>query len=84
VRRLQIADAAELDVGDAPAVELQFQQRRVVAGAHQHGLLAQRHTALVLGEHALGDLARLLGLVAAEHELRPSALAAHAAQPLRV
>ena len=69
VRRFQVADAAVLDVGDAAAVELELEQRRVVAGAHQHRLLAQRHATFVLGEHALGDLARLLGLVAAEHEL---------------
>jgi len=56
----------------------------VVGGAHQHRLLAQGEPAFVFGEHALGDRRCLLGLVAAEDELRSPAVAARALQSLRV
>jgi hypothetical protein len=84
VSGFEVADAAVLDEGDAAAAELELEQIGVVAGAHQDGLVAQACPLLVVGEHAVGDLVRLLGLVPAEYELRPAALAAFASQRFRV
>jgi hypothetical protein len=62
----EVADTAVLDEGDAAAAELELEQIGVVAGAHQDGLVAQACPLLVVGEHAVGDLVRLLGFVPAE------------------
>ena len=40
-------------------------------GAKQHRLLLQRDAGLALLQHLLDDVARLVGLVADRHQLRP-------------
>ena len=76
VGRVEVAQAAVLDERDAAARQLELEQVGVVAGAEQDGLRAQLDPLLARGEHPLAHLARLLALVAGEHELgRLAALA---------
>ena len=79
---LQIAQAAVLDEGDAAPRELELQQVRVVPGAGEHRLLAQEHPALARRQHPVTDLDGLLGLIAAEDELRALAPLAGGSQRL--
>ena len=66
------------------AAELELEQRGVVAGADEHGLVAQRDAALVALEDAGADLGGLVGLVGAGDERRPRArAAARSAAPCR-
>jgi hypothetical protein len=84
VRGLEVAQAAVLDVRDVAAGELELEQARVVRGAHEHGLLAQRGAPLARVEHALADLCRLSGLVEAQDQLGRAASGALGAQGLAV
>ena len=58
-----------LDEGDVAAGELQLQRGAVVRGAEQHRLALEEHPGLAVLEHALGDAARLVGLVADADQL---------------
>ena len=53
--RLQEPQPAVLHEGDAPPAQLDLQQVAVVGAAEQHGLLAQRHSRLVVLEDDVGD-----------------------------
>src|SRR5207244_10430145 len=63
-------DAPVLDERDVALPELELEERRMVRGAHQHGLVAQVDAALTVLEDALDDLARLVALVVGDHDLR--------------
>jgi hypothetical protein len=84
VRRLEVADAAVLDVRDAASAEFELQQVGMVGRAHQHRLLLERCSLLVLGEHTLADLYRLVGLVSAMDELRQVAVGFLRPKPLGI
>ena len=51
--------AAELDEGDVAAGELDLERRRVVGGAEEDGLLAQRGAGLAGGEDLAADVVDL-------------------------
>ena len=72
MRGLQVADAAVLDVRDRGGGRARARAGRSGGRCASAPPARAARSPLVLGEHALGDLARLLGLVAAEHELRPA------------
>ena len=64
---------AELDEGNVAAGQLDLQRAAVMRGAEQHRLLLQRRARLAVLQHALDDVARLVGLVAHGDQLRPLA-----------
>ena len=64
VRGVEELQAAELDEGDVAAGQFQLQRSAMVRGAEQDRLLLQRGPAFAVLQHALDDVARLVGLVA--------------------
>ena len=56
--------AAELHEGNVAPGQLDLQRAAVAGGAEQHRLLLQQRAALAVFQHALDDVARLVGLVA--------------------
>ena len=83
VRSLEIAQPAVFDERDPPARQLELERVGVMAGAGEHGLLAQEHPVLARGQDAVADLGRLMQLVAAVHERRPRPTVARRPQDLR-
>ena len=73
MRGFEVSQATVLDVGNAPARELELEQVGVVRGPRQDRLIAQLHALLPRLQHALADLGRLSGFVPAEDQLGPRA-----------
>jgi hypothetical protein len=67
---LEILQASVLHERDIAAPQLDLQQRRIVVGPVDHGLLAQLGAFLTRREHALTHRSGLLGFIAGEAELR--------------
>ncbi len=70
VRAVEEFEAAELDERNVAAGELDFERAAVMRRAEQHGLLLQARAGFAVLQHALDDVARLVGLVAHADELR--------------
>ena len=73
VRGVEELQPAELDERNVAAGQLDLERAAVVRGAEQHRLLLQRASRLAVLQHALDDVARLVGFVAHGDELRPLA-----------
>ena len=68
---LQELEAAELDERNVAAGELDLERGAVMRGAEQHGLRLEDDAAFAVLQDLFRRIARLLGLVAHAHELRP-------------
>ena len=67
---LEEFEPAEFHERDVAARELDLERAAVVRGAKQHGLLLERDAGLAVLQDPLGDVARLVGLVAHGDQLR--------------
>src|SRR5712671_1958893 len=70
VRGIEELEAAELDERNIPPRQLDFEGSTVMRGAEEDRLLLQRRSALTVLEHAIRDVASLIGFVAHADELR--------------
>ena len=70
VRGVEKFQPAELDEGDVAPGQLDFERAAVARGAEQHRLLLQARAGLAILQHALDDVAGLVGLVAHGDQLR--------------
>ena len=70
MRGIEEFQAAEFDERNVAAGELDFERAAMARGPEQHGLLLQQRAGLAVLQHALDDVARLVGFVAHRDKLR--------------
>ncbi len=66
--------SAEFDEGNVAAGKFHLQRSAVMRGAEKHGLLLELCAALAIFQHLVGNISRLIALVA--HRYQPRALRA--------
>src|SRR4029077_14473642 len=70
VRGVEELEAAKLDERNIPPRQLDFEGPTMMRGTEEDRLLLQRRSALAVLEHAIRDVAGLIGFVAHADELR--------------
>ncbi len=70
MRGVEELEAAELHERNVALGQLDLERARVMRGAEQHRLLLQQRARLAVLQHALDDVARLVGLIAHGDEAR--------------